>query len=110
VQFLIFTNWHLPHVQAEMDAKPLAQEAFLRYINHKPSPADLGYHSRRPMWPGHEPITQSCEHLDGCPCYYEGSGTAAEPIFQVLLEEGSDGVWRELKAYYRQTFIAQDAA
>lgn len=88
VNFTIYTNWHLPSV------------------THKgePLPADRGYHSPVAMYDGQPIISDSCPYLDGKPCYYDGSGLAAEGLFQVLLTRGSDGVWEELEAYYHSTF------
>jgi hypothetical protein len=100
-QFELFTNWHLPHVtSATLDAPPQSRIglecAFL------PTPADLGYHWKVARYEGQEPIRQSCEYCDGEPCYYDGSSLNAERIYEVLLREGSDGVWRELEALYRE--------
>lgn len=97
VQFVLYTNWHLPHVEAEFDARPERD----RWLD-RPMPADLGYHSKTPMYEGHEPM-EDCDLL-GCRCYYDGSGLNAERIYGVLLKEGSDGVWRELESYYRDVF------
>jgi len=105
VQFLISTSWQLPHVQKEMDALPLGQ---FPYLHHKPMPADLGYHSYKPMYEEHLPSTNSCSFLDNKPCYYDGSALNAEPIFNVLLKEGSDGVWRELEQYYNEVFEVRE--
>lgn len=98
VQFVLYTNWHLPHVRAELDARPSSE----RWMDH-PMPADLGYHSKVPMCDGDQPHP-NCELLGGCDCYYDGSGLNAERIYDVLLREGSDGVWRELEAYYADVF------
>jgi hypothetical protein len=131
VQFVLYTNWQLPHVMEEQLARG-------DHLFCEPLPADLGYHSPRPMYEGHEPmgakrtkfidndgrfdevyplntldkIIESeptgtfdpCPYLDGKPCYYDGSGLQAERIYNVLLAEGSDGVWRALEEYYRSTF------
>jgi hypothetical protein len=93
VQFVLFTNWYLPHVQDELIARGRLTG---------PVPADLGYHSKRPMYEGHE--TSGDCNVIGCNCYYDGSGLNAERIMDVLLREGGDAVWRELKAYYEDVF------
>ena len=69
-----------------------------------PMPADLGYHSYEPRYEWQDPITDSCEYLNGKPCYYDGSGLNAERIYEVLLERGSDGVWQELESFYNEVF------
>jgi len=106
IQFVVFTNWQLPHVQEEMDAKPLGD---MPYLFHKPMAADVGYHSPVPQYDGQDLIRESCEYLDGKPCYYDGSGLMAEEVFKILLEKGSDGVWEDLERRYRETFEAVPA-
>lgn len=134
VQFLLFTNWMLPHVQDELRNAP--KSSFFK----EPMPADLGYHSPKPMYEDHEPAGSSefsfnnpvytgivenekgeieligmpervpkekipgCEYLDGKPCYYDGSSLNAEPVYHILLSQGSAGVWTYLEDYYKSTF------
>jgi hypothetical protein len=100
VQFLLFTNWQLPHVQEEMNARMSPGRAVL----YNPMPADLGYHSLKPTYEGQELAQESCPYLDGKPCYYDGSGLNAERVYVRLLEEGSDGVWAALEQYYEEVF------
>ncbi|MHB1937025.1 MAG: hypothetical protein ACYCOR_10620 [Acidobacteriaceae bacterium] len=93
VQFLIFTDWHLPGVgqlgkYGERIAKPMA--------------ADLGYHSPDPKYEGQ--TKSECSLLDGGFCYYDGSGLNAEPVFETLIAEGGDGLWKALEKYYQQMF------
>lgn len=134
VQFLLYTNWQLASVRAEFDRKGCG-----RYCLNKPMPADLGYHSPVPRYEGQTPIGATkitwvdndgsipgfdvakvpeseptgtfdpCPYLDGKPCYYDGSGLNAERIFDVLCAEGDVGVWRELEAYYAETFATVPA-
>jgi hypothetical protein len=104
VQFVVYTNWHLPHVQKEMNRKVLGQDELYVETILNPMPADLGYHSFYPMYEGQGICSESCDYLDGKPCYYDGSGLNAERMYKVLLEKGSDGVWRELEDYYNKLF------
>ena len=102
VQFVLCTNWQLPHVTEEILNIPKDKTNIkMRFL---PLPADLGYHSPEPMYEGQELMTESCPYLDGKPCYYDGSGLNAEPIYVTLLEKGSDGVWQELERYYSELF------
>lgn len=99
-QFTLFTNWHLPHVQKELDEKE---------SNHEfchPLPADVGYHSLTPQYEGQESLTKECEYLDGKPCYYDGSGLQALKVFDLLVEKGSEAVWKELEDRYVSLFGA----
>jgi len=147
VQFLVFTQWMLPHV-----AKEQAERFWLRtlkfqgsrlgegkkdflqelHIFYQPMAADLGYHSRVPMYEGQEPMGSvdyklsmdeskeglekfqsgrtatdtftPCPYLDGAPCYYDGSGLNAERVLQILIEQGGEAVWKYLEDYYHSTF------
>ncbi|MBU0959822.1 MAG: hypothetical protein KKB31_07785 [Nanoarchaeota archaeon] len=108
VQFLLYTNWMLPHVQDEMDSKPL--DTRFPYVFHKPLPADVGYHSKVPRYEGHEPAHDyQCPYTDGV-CYRDGSVLAAKDMYRVLCERGSDGVWEELESYYHKIFADTEAA
>jgi len=110
-QFLLFTNWMLPHVQEETDARTVhkilsGDSLYLRepFFAHRPLPADLGYHSRAPIRDYQEkPSQEHCEYLDA-PCYCDGSTSNAERVFQRLVREGAAGVWAELEDYYNQLF------
>ena len=99
VQFVLYTNWHLPHVMEELEAKQNRA-----YNPFKPLPADLGYHSLKPMYDGHPVTTGSCEYLDGKPCYYDGSGLNAEDIFRILVSQGGEAVWVQMEYYYHELF------
>lgn len=121
VQFVLMTGWFTKEVR----------ERSLGISNMYPLPADLGYHSPKPMYEGHTRIGEMkyeflredkveglpgvketkvpeedlpiCEYL-GCPCYYDGSGLNATKVFDILTEKGSDGVWEYLEKYYIDIF------
>jgi hypothetical protein len=101
-QFVLYTNWQLPHVTQETLDKAGKRDRISLEALFLPNPADLGYHWKSPRYEGQGPIQQSCEYCDGKPCYYDGSGLNAERIYDILLREGSDGVWRELEKFYRE--------
>lgn len=104
IQFVIYTNWQLPHVWKEQDQKPCDPDPDYRHFMCRPMPADIGYHSPKPMYEGQEPIRVSCDVLDGKTCYYDGSSLNADPIFDLLVKEGGEAVWKEMERYYHQTF------
>ena len=99
IQFLIYTNWMLPHNMEELKAKCDGHYCYL-----EPMPADIGYHSYVPMHEGEAPISKSCEYLEGKPCYYDGSSLNAEPIFDIMVSRGGDAMWAELERWYHDTF------
>ena len=101
IQFVIYTGWHLRHVQNELDSKPVDRE--FPHLLCKPMPADIGYHSPKPMFEEQEPMSKKCHLLNGT-CYYDGSGLQVEDVFTILLEKGSDGVWEEMERRYKETF------
>lgn len=103
VQFVLYTNWQLPHVQEEFDHKPVASR--YPHLSCHPMPADLGYHSPVPQYEGQSSMGSDCEYVEG-DCYYDGSSLNAQPVYETLLKEGHEGVWRELEEYYNQTFMA----
>ena len=102
IQFVLFTNWQLPHVTDEFLAKP--NDAMDIRVGFLPIPADLGYHSPIPRYEGHKTISDTCPHLNGRPCYCDGSGLNAEQVYCRMLEGGSDAVWDELTKYYARVF------
>lgn len=107
VQFKVFTNWHLPHVMRETDAKIQSNSVnrFALKFAYHPIPADIGYHSYVPHYEGQTMMSENCHVLHGKPCYYDGSTLDAEPVFDLLVAEGGDAVWARLEQYYRRTFL-----
>ena len=107
VQFVIFTNWQLPEVSKEHWSKYSNEPSMLKSLL-EPLPADVGYHSYKPMWKGQAPVTESCEYLEGKPCYYDGSGLEAERVFkEIFLRQGSDGIWKYLEETYNERFLVE---
>ena len=101
-QFMLYTNWHLPHVKDELLNKPCRDSLDIE-CRFLPMPADLGYHSKTPTYEGQEPLTHDCE-LTGGDCYYDGSGLAAEGVYNTLVEKGSDAVFDILEKQYIDIF------
>lgn len=91
IQFLLFTNWHLEHVQKELDAKT-------DHFACHPLPADIGYHSHVPRYDGQE--SQGHCHILNGPCYYDGSGLDAIEFYKILVEQGGEALWKALEERY----------
>lgn len=102
IQFVVYTNWNLPHVKKELLHKPITDSLDIE-CRFLPFPADIGYHSKKPMYEDQEPITNNCK-LTGGDCYYDGSSCAADEIYDILVEKGSDAVWKVLEERYIDTF------
>lgn len=106
VTFVLFTNWQLPHIQEKHD-KELNSEAYR--ILTKPLPVNLGYH--RPFNPetdNPDHVMKDCPFLNGQDCTYDGSGLQAIKVFNIMLKEGSAGVWKELENRYKLYFEYED--
>jgi len=103
VQFVLFTNWQLPQVTNKFKENTIKDEIDIK-VRFLPLPADLGYHSPKPLFEGQTIMQNKCEYLDNQPCYYDGSGLQAEKVYDVMRIKGSDGVWEELEKYYIKTF------
>ena len=98
VQFVLFTGWDLPHVREERSST--GKGIFTGTV----MPADLGYHSPKPMYEGQTLINKEpCPYI-GVPCYYDGSGLNAEQPYEVLVTEGEEALWDFLEGYYERTF------
>jgi hypothetical protein len=133
VQFLVYTNWQLPHITKEAikRAKKATDLDLELKCFWQPMAADLGYHSKTPMYEGQEPMGSStmkieedvtkeglerfqfdkqptgtftpCEFTDG-PCYYDGSGLHAERVFDILVSKGGEAVWKYMEECYYSQF------
>jgi hypothetical protein len=97
-QFMLYTGWLPLYCEADSIGS--------RYYDTKSSamPADLGYHSKVPMYEGQEKASESCEYCDGKPCYYDGSGLSAYDAFYTLVNGGDEALWRYLDEYYNARF------
>ncbi len=104
VQFVLDTNWYLPHIQREFIKEAHNKDEFWLEAFLCPQPVDVGYHSPVPLYDGQTILSESCPYLDGKPCYYEGSGLQAIKVFDILIKEGNSGVWKYLEKYYINTF------
>lgn len=106
-QFVIFSNWHLPHVRQAQDTHILRKckagliDQIDLDIYFHPMPADKGYHSLVPQYDGQQKYP--CD-LFPQGCYYDGSGLNAQSLFDSMLQEGDKAIWRILEEYYNELF------
>lgn len=101
--FVIYTNWQLPEVTRDQDARPVDRR--FPHLSCHPLPADIGYHRPTPAWEGQDVCQESCGLLGGQACYSDGSGVMAREVFEMLVREGDAAVWRELERWYRDRVI-----
>lgn len=97
VQFLLYTGW-LPLKTHDQNIE------FLFSPVNPPLPADLGYHSPKPLYEDHYQTKDACEYLEGKPCYYDGSTLNAGNAMYTLLNGGEDALWKFLDEYYLHIF------
>jgi hypothetical protein len=103
VQFALSTGW-----------KPVAVDKNNRFglvpgmdketAHLHPLPTDLGYHSPKPMYEGHDALTDKCDVLGGKKCYYDGSGLNANDAYYTLINGGDKELWKFLDQYYLCVF------
>lgn len=97
MQFVFNTGYYLPHVREEFKQQ---------HYHPSPMPVDVGYHSKNY-------ISWAIEMADcpvlGCTCYYDGSSLAANSLFELMLQEGEEAVWKELEARYNHIFCEEVA-
>ena len=98
VQFVVSTGWDHPVADR--------QEGW-RLAHHGPIPADIGFHSDRPVYDGQETMTDDCHLLSGV-CYYDGSGLNASEGFRLLRSEGDKAVWAWMSDYYRHWYTERE--
>lgn len=69
-------------------------------IGVQPKPIDVVWHSPTPPNLPHQPMHADCPYLEG-DCYTAISKREAEALRDILLKEGSAGVWRAMGQLYR---------
>lgn len=100
VQFVLYTGWMPQHHEKDR----IGYRNLDLDTKFPAMPADLGYHSKKPMYEGQEPLQDSCELTDGEPCYYDGSGLNANDAMYALVNGGEDALWEFLESYYQCVF------
>jgi len=98
VVFCIFTN-ALPIKRIESEIGSVDAEVDCRL-----SPADLMYHSNRPLHEGQKSFKEVCEHTGGTPCYCDGSSINAHDAMYSLLNGGDEALWDFMEGYYEHIF------
>lgn len=94
IQFVVYTNWMLSDMGRNRDKIM------------PPMPADIGYHSPRPMYEGQGQM-DPCALLPQGKCYYDGSSLNAERYFDILVAQGGEALWVELEKEYARRFEEQ---
>lgn len=109
VQFMMSTNWFLPHNIEEMKAEGQWFDKYGLGNKSLPEGWDVGYHSPRPHYEGQIQMSD-CEFIEGGKCYYDGSALRAseEKWVETLVSKGLDGIWTKLEEEYKHRFHYDD--
>lgn len=70
-------------------------------IGVQPKPIDVVFHSPTPPLVPHLAQREDCPYMDNGVCYAAVSKLQATTLRDILLKEGSLGVWREMGQRYR---------
>ena len=93
VQFVVGTDWHLPHVQREFREKHY--EFASKFDEIEPKGWDVGYHAKEPHFDGQD--SMECDLVEGGRCYYDGSSLAADEWVPRFIAGGTDWLWPALE-------------
>lgn len=108
VQFVIGTDWYLPHTQRK--DRDWQHDYNTRFDKIAPTGWDVGYHSPVPMYEDQTKMGDDCEYVHGGTCYYDGSSLRADEWVPKFLEGGTDWLWPALEQEYAARFETVEAA
>ena len=60
---------------------------------------DVGYHTAYPHYKEQTKQSEKCEWIGG-PCYCDGSAMRGDEFMKILIEKGSDEIWKLLEEDY----------
>ncbi len=106
VQFMIGTDWFLPHTQKEN--RNWQHDFDIRFDKIKPVGWDVGYHSPISKYEGQTPMESKCDFVTGGTCYYDGSGLLANDWIPHFLAGGTKWLWPKLEDEYRSRLDNSD--
>lgn len=61
----------------------------------------LDMHSFKPHFVGHQKSSRKCDFIGKKYCYVDGSCLAAEKMADILLREGTEGLWNAMEKRYK---------
>lgn len=103
VALQIFTDWYLPHVAMEVQARKSKGYPYDEAELCLPNIVDIGFHSKVPIYGEDRPM-KDCE-LTGGDCYYDGSSLQGnEKWREGFLHGGTEWLWPHLEQYYQHIF------
>ena len=94
--FSLSTNWQLPHVQEETDARPY--DPSHPWLFHKPQPFGVDYHFREPEYDDQH-RRDKCE-VTGAHCYSDGSALLGDDFMRTLIEGGDAALFARMEQQF----------
>jgi hypothetical protein len=110
IEWIVYTNWQLPHVQRETDQNILSRaktgllDSVALDTHSRPSPSMLSAHSFAPFDRRNKKPSRTDCGITGGNCWTKPITYLTKPIFESLLKEGDEGVWACLEHYYHEVF------
>jgi len=108
IQFVFGTDWFLPETVVEYKAKGVPKNDVEPFNLRGREECgvdgwDVSYHSPKPMYEGQTESKVDCCYI-GTKCYYDGSALHADENKEILIREGSEGIWKFLEKEYYERF------
>lgn len=100
ITFRCYTDW-LPLITQESLMEGSRRSGV---VGVQPVPQDMVIHSPTPLSYGQLIARKDCPYTATGVCYSDTSSKIAHYLRDLLLLEGSEGVWRELQVRYRAAF------
>lgn len=106
VSLSVSTGWHLPHVKKEQEQRIVHDIQYGKNLSHAPL---LGMEGQGTEYCVHSNVRRSeheyarhdCEYTANGDCYGTAAYGYAETLFDILVADGTDGLWVQLeKEYY----------
>ena len=66
--------------------------------------SDIGFHSPKPKWDGHEPMGGFCPWTGGKPCYYDGTSLGASRYADSNGIDDDEAIFQMLERTYHDWF------
>lgn len=104
VVFRLMTGWMPRIVKVTGMSEPTFR--MNQALDHDlfPFAADIGYHSKKPRYPGQTISQEKCMFLGDKPCYYDGSSLQADAFLVELTNKGEKAFWKLMWEYYGEVF------
>lgn len=106
VDFCMNTGWHLPHVKKELEVSQVKRiqdgDTQFPFLLVEGRGSSLGWHSRIRN-EDYEIERHDCEYTGGT-CYSDVSYSSGDELFNILVQFGTESLWKRLEQEYINAF------